>query len=369
MIPIYSPHVSDESLFYVKKALDSRGFSAGYGYYPLVVEKLQEIFGYKNVLLTSNGTTANHLMAKCCMKKFKTNTIIVPNNVYVAAWNPFLYDKKYYLYYYDCNIDTWNMELDKDINDGHNYICLIVHNLGNPIHVPLLKKKYPNLVFIEDNCEGFGGMYGSKPTGTASIYSTISFYTNKLITSGEGGALITDDEESYEYAKMLHGQGQSNERYIHHHLGYNYRMTSIQAALLYGQLMELKNIRDKKSKVFYEYSKEFFEMEEVEEQSIEIGCLHSNWMYGLRILDNPGYSFAEKFFGNAGIEIRPMFYPITYHNYLKNTQGKGIKNAELLSKEVIILPSYPDLTRLQIDYIVKAVKMYIHTMKKGELSC
>lgn len=367
MIPVYSPHVSDDDLFYVNKALDSRWFSSGHGYYPMVVEKLKELFDYKHVLLTSSGTTANHLMSKCCMKKFKTVTIIVPNNVYVAAWNPFLYDKKYHLYYYDCNLDTWNIQLDDDINDGHQYICLIVHNLGNPVHIPLLRKKYPDLIFIEDNCEGFGGMYGSKSTGTDSIYSTISFYANKLITSGEGGAFITTDEESYEYAKMLHGQGQSNERYIHHHLGYNYRMTSIQAALLYGQLMNIKNIINEKAHLFYKYSKEFFQMEEVEEQSIEIGCNHSNWMYGLRILNNPGYFFAEEFFGKHGIEIRPMFYPITRHHHLRNVQGKSIENAEILSKEVIILPSYPDLTDNQIDYIVKAVKMYIYKMNRGEL--
>ena len=63
-------------------------------------------------------------------------------------------------------MDTWNISLDYKINDGHSYICLLVHNLGSPINVPLLKQQYPDLIFIEDNCEGFGGKYNRKWTGT-----------------------------------------------------------------------------------------------------------------------------------------------------------------------------------------------------------
>lgn len=367
MISIYSTEVNPDILRYVKLTLDSGWFSSGHGYYPLVIEKMQEMFGYKHVLLTSSGTTANHLMAKCCIKKFKSVTVIVPNNVYVAAWNPFLYDKKYHLFYYDADLDTWNVKMDADIADGHQYICLAVHNLGNPVNVPLLKSQYPDIIFIEDNCEGFGGKYKTKWTGLESIYSTLSFYANKLITSGEGGAFVTNDEESYEYAKMLHGQGQSEERYIHNHLGYNYRMTSIQAALLYGQLMEFDNLRDRKKEIFFKYTKKLFDIPEVKTQQTFPNCEHAYWMYAIRIVGSPGYKVAEEFFGNAGIEIRPMFYPITYHHHLRNTPGKSIKNAELLSKEVIMLPSYPGLIDNQIDYVAKAVKMFVHKMNKGEL--
>lgn len=367
MIPIYSPYISDDALSFAKLALESRWFSSGHGYYPLAIEKLQEIFGYKYILLTSNGTTANHLMAKCCIKRFKSNTVIVPNNVYVAAWNPFLYDKKYNLYYYDCDIDTWNISLDYKINDGHSYICLLVHNLGSPINVPLLKQQYPDIIFVEDNCEGFGGKYNRKWTGTESIYSTLSFYANKLITSGEGGAFITNDEESYEYAKMLHGQGQSDEKYIHNYLGYNYRMTSIQAALLYGQLLEFDNILEKKRLLFFKYAKKLLDMPEVISQQTFPMCEPSYWMYAIRIVGNPGYKIAEKFFGDHGIEIRPMFYPIIKHHHLRNVAGNSIKNATILSNEVIMLPSYPDLTDDQLDYIAKAVRIYVHRMNKGEL--
>ena len=113
---------------------------------------------------------------------------------------------------------------------------MIVHNIGNVIDVPMLKNRFPNTIFIEDNCEGFLGKYGDKYTGTDSFASSISFFGNKTLTSGEGGAFITNDCDVFEYINKIKSQGQSNEKFIHDVLGYNYRMTNVQAAILLGQL-------------------------------------------------------------------------------------------------------------------------------------
>lgn len=222
---------------------------------------------------------------------------------------------------------------------------LVVHNLGNPVNVPKLKKEYPNLIIVEDNCEGIGGTYGNtaQPTGTQSVYSTLSFYANKTICAGEGGAFITNDPESYRYANKLHGQGMSNQKYIHDVLGFNYRMTNIQAAILYGQLIDYDKIATKKRDVFDFYNNAFRNHSRILTQQTETNCTHSNWMFCIRVLDNPGYKHVDHFFRGHEIETRPMFYPIHFHKHLRNISGNGDKNATLLSKECFMIPSYPEL--------------------------
>jgi perosamine synthetase len=357
-IKIYEPYFTKENMRYAHEVLDSGNITSGYKYYNEVIDLLKDKFGYKYILLTSSGTTANHLMAKCIAKKFSSNIVLVPNNVYVASWNPFFYDKLFNLFYIDCDINTWNIDISNKFKNDYPYIFLAVHNLGNPIDIPYLKEIYPNFVIVEDNCEGLGGKYRGRYTGTESIFSTLSFYTNKNITSGEGGAFITNNEESYEYAKLIHGQGQSNKRYIHNVLGYNYRMTALQAAILYGQLKDYDIIMKKKKDIFTYYRNIFKDIPNIKLQIEELHCEHSNWMFGIRILGNPIYETAQGYFNKLGIETRPMFYPITYHNHLKHLNGESIINAELLSKECFMLPSHPLLIEEELKYIVEKVIIY-----------
>lgn len=364
MIPIYKPYLKKEHLSFAHEALDSGWVSSHGKYISLVEDSLKELLKVKYVLPLNNGTSATHLIAK--ILKYKTNLkkIIVPNNVYVAAWNSFIFDKEYELITIDADIDTWNIslkELDIAIKKHPDAAVLIVHNIGNVINVPKLKNKYPNTIFVEDNCEGFLGKYDNKYSGTESLASSISFFGNKNITSGEGGAVITNDEDSYLFARCIQGQGQSEKRFIHHNLGYNYRMTNIQAAILFGQLKALPEILDKKKNIFNYYRSKIKDIENVVAQQSKTKTTHSNWMFGVRLINNLSYENAEIFFKKNGIEIRPMFYSISDHNHLNNNPNIKINseiNSRLLNKECFILPSYPDLTFKEIDYIIDRLKEY-----------
>lgn len=363
MIPIYRPFFTADSLKYAHDAIDSTWISSQGKYIPMATEKLQELLNIKYVQLTSNGTTACHLLAKCAADKLNLHDIIVPNNVYVAAWNAFLFDGNWNLISVDCDLETWNYDLnalDITIKNHPKAAVLIVHNIGNIINVPELQAKYPHVTFIEDNCEGFLGKYNGKQSGTAGYVSAISFFGNKNITSGEGGAFLTNDEEAYLYSKCIFSQGQSNKRFIHNELGYNYRMTNIQAALLYGQLEILPAIWAMKQRVFDVYRERLFNREDVFIQKIVTGTEHGNWMFGIRIPGHIGYDKAEAYFKKHNIEIRPMFYPIHAHNYLHGkVSWDGCSNAELLHKECFILPSYPGLIPEEQDHILKTLDNYL----------
>lgn len=363
MIPVYKPYFPEGSLRYAHDALDSTWVSSKGPYLNKVKERLSEVWGTDYIVLTNNGTAANHLMRVALEAKYPARkSIVAPNNVYVAAWNPFLFEWEFSITYCDANIDTWNMDFNNVAMPDHwATIIMIVHNLGNIMNVPKIKQQYPNAVIIEDNCEGFGGKYQGLPSGTASNCFTMSFFGNKNITSGEGGAFVTYDRDMYYAASQFWGQGVSIEggrKFVHDGIGHNYRMTNVEAAILLGQLELWDEIKERKAEVWERYNKAFSDMDELVLQKKEDGTLPSRWMYGIRVIGQDKYERADKFFKSAEIETRPMFYPMSYHKHLKEQRGL-IEVAEKLAREVVVLPSFPSMTKTEQDYIIRMVRKYV----------
>ncbi|MFA5759415.1 MAG: DegT/DnrJ/EryC1/StrS aminotransferase family protein [Clostridia bacterium] len=372
MIPVYKPFLTSKTLAFAHEAIDSTWISSKGKFIKEIEKTLSSLYSFNDVRLNSavsvnNGTSALHLISRLLQNKHpKINNIIVPNNVYVAAWNAFLFDSKYTLQAVDASIHTWNYDLEKLYNilkdtNLETTALLAVHNLGNILNVPKLIRDWPGLIIIEDNCEGFLGKYENYFSGSLSFASALSFFGNKNITSGEGGAVITQTENQG-YLYKLRSQGQTDKRFIHDELGYNYRMTNIQAAILYGQLNEINNVIQLKDNVFNTYKLLLQDIEEIKVQNTEKHTKHSNWMFGIRIINNKNYENIEKFFNANFIETRPMFYPINYHKHLKNILC-DTSTAEVLSRECVILPSFPELQNHEISHIVNTLKLYI----KGHL--
>jgi perosamine synthetase len=361
MIPIYKPFLPQQSLKHAIDAINSGWISSLGNYKNLASNKLSNILKVNNVLLMANGTVASHLLIKALKYKYPNiKKIIVPNNVYITAWNILFYDENNYeIITVDANLNTWNadysnIEIDPD---SHDVAFLIVHNMGNIINVPSLKRKYKNAIFIEDNCEGIFGEYDGIASGTQSLCSSLSFFGNKNITTGEGGALVVNDDDLFFYLNKVHGQGQTDTRFIHDTLGYNYRMTNVHAAILLGQLELYEQIKNTKNEIFKKYKSLLSGIPGIFWQEEEPGCSHSCWMFGVRIEGNESYKKSKEFFDKKGIETRPLFYPITYHKHLQHIKS-NIKNAQILNNECVILPSYPELTDLEIEYIADCVKRY-----------
>jgi perosamine synthetase len=222
----------------------------------LATEKLKEITKAKHVILMSNGTTATHCLFLSLKLKYPNiKNIYTSNNCFVAAWNSILNE-----YDMECmkimkmDENTWNIDTSEEYIKTleTNSAVLIVHNLGNIINVPRLKRIRPDLIFLEDNCEGIFGKYENSYSGVgeSTLCSSVSFYGNKTVTTGEGGAFFTNDDEVYNYISRIYSHGMSNVRYIHNIHAYNYRMTNVQAAFLYDQLNDIDNILSNKKKIF-----------------------------------------------------------------------------------------------------------------------
>jgi len=358
-IPVYRPYLPPESLYYAHKALDDGHVANGGPYVYNVTEQLQSLVGIKHVIPVNNGTSATHLLIKALRYKYPgIRNIIVPNNSYVAVYNSILYEGYHNIIAIDANLDTWNMDLSKIDHVPDDTAIMVVHNLGNIINVPRVHRRFPNAIIIEDNCEGFTGRYEGKYSGTDCLVSSISTFINKQVTSGEGGAVFTNDSKLAEYITLVKRQGQGPKRFIHELLGNNFRMSNLQAALLLGQLQLLDEILDMKSDVFDYYKKHLEGQTGIVLQKEEPNTERANWMFGLKFVGGTGYAKAEKFFEDAGIETRPMFYSTRYHSYLGGINMECDEVAQILSNEVVILPSWPGLTTTELDYIIEWVLRY-----------
>jgi len=365
MIPIYKPFLKK----YTTSAMNAikNNWISNYGINVKNSEnKLKDILNIKYCILMNNGTSATHCLFLALKYKHPNiKKIYVPNNVFVAAWNCALMEYKLE------QIEV--MKVDNktlNINTNEEYIksldknscILIVHNLGNIVNVPRLKKIRPDLIFIEDNCEGFFGKYENIYSGTFkdTLCSSVSFYANKTITTGEGGAFFTNDEEIYKFIKSTYSHGMTSERYVHDRMAYNYRMTNVQAGFLYDQLIDINTILSLKRNIFLDYDnllkneikkKKIFKIEKE-------GCtISANWMYCI-IIKDLNYIKFENYMNEKLIQIRPFFYDIRKHKHLKNI--KISESESDVFKKGIMLPSFPDLEKNKLEYIVNCIKDYLN---------
>lgn len=347
-IPIYDVFISSKKN--VVEALESGWISSQGKFIKQASDELEEIFK-SNVLMVCNGTCATHCIFMA-LKEFhpEIKKIYVPDNVYVAVWNCLLMEySSDIMEVLKMNEETLNMNTDEDylMTLDKNSAVVVVHNLGNVVNVARLKRLRPDLVFIEDACEAFGGSYEGLPVGSESLCSSMSFFANKTVTAGELGAVMTPRKDVYDFLAKKINQGNSDKRYVHTMLGYNYRASNIHCALLCDQLRNYREIEQKKEHIFKLYEKEFPRVSELNTKA-------AKWIMNINLPNNPSFQYAEQYFKNLGIDIRPMFYPINTHEHLKHI--KTYENN--IHKFNIMIPSYPKLSEREALYIIDSVKKY-----------
>ena len=363
MIPIYIPYLDK----YKNSALIaiSTNWISNYGVFVKnAEEKLKQILNVKYCILMNNGTAATHCLLLALKYKYPDiKKIYIPNNVFIAPWNCVLMEyQKENIEVMKINSLTLNMDTSEEYIKGldKNSAILIVHNLGNIVNVPRLKRIRPDIIFIEDNCEGNFGKYEDIYSGTStdSLCSAVSFYANKTLTTGEGGAFFTNDDETYQYIKSIYSHGMTNERYIHSKLAYNYRMTNVQAAFLYDQLNDLDHILTLKENIFKKYNKllqKEFKKGKIIKLDYEDNTISATWMYCI-IIDGLDFKSLEIYMNDKMIQIRPFFYDIRKHDHLKDIK---VDYPEITNSG-IMLPSYPDLKEEQQEYIINCLVEYLH---------
>jgi len=375
MINIYNPEIKK----FTKSAINAieDGWISNHGkYIELSTNKLNEIVKSNYSILMANGTCTTHcLFLALKFKHPNIKKIYVPNNCYVAAWNAALmeYDIDH-LEVVKMDSTTWNICIEEDYirSLDENCAVLIVHNLGNIVNVPRLKHIRPDLIFVEDNCEGMFGKYEDFFSGMSkvSLCSSCSFYGNKIITTGEGGAFFTQDEEIYKYIKSIYSQGMSKTKYLHNLHAYNYRMTNVQAAFLYDQLNDIDNILENKRRIFDQYEKLFKELVDLGKVKLmkgEESTENAPWIFALRIINNhKSIEETTQFFKDHNVDVRPFFYPINAHDHLKSIENND-PTSYLLNKEVLMIPSSPSITLEEQKEVVNVLYKFLFNLQNIEI--
>jgi perosamine synthetase len=355
-IPIYQPYLPSTHRSVVD-ALETGWISSQGEYIKKCQQIIQERLGIKHALLLANGTCATHCLFMALKHRYPQITkIYVPDSCYIAAINSALFEYSLdQLEVMRMDAATWNVDTSEEYWNtlDSNAAVLIVHNVGKIVPVKRLKGYRPDLVFVEDNCEGLFGRYNGKAAGTESLCSSASFFANKSITAGEGGLFMTDDDDLHQFIAKTCNQGVSQTRYLHDCLGYNYRITNLQAAVLYDQLGDLDKILKKKADIFTCYRNNLpKEYQQLEDQMTE----GATWMFAIQIPGLINFETTEAFMRERGVDIRPFFFPVNAHGHTKEIKRLYTGVAEDLRREVIMLPSYPELTANEQAHIIECVK-------------
>lgn len=352
MINISKPSIGHEEIKLVTEALESGWVSSQGAFIKEFEERMASFCGTKHCVVVSNGTVAIHL-ALLVLKIGPGDEVIVPDLTFVATANavkmagatPVIAD---------VSKDTWCIDPEdvrKKITERTKAI-IPVHLYGFPAEMDSLLSlaKEFSIHIIEDAAEAHGAIYKGKPVGGFGTMSTFSFFGNKIITTGEGGAITTDSDEYAEYARFLRDHGMSRtKRYWYEEVGYNYRMTNLQAALGVAQMKKVHDFILERDNILNEY-KRHLESTGLVLNPIAANIRPVNWITCV-LLNDPDRVFRDKVLDelkNRGIETRPFFYPLTSLPMYKDNVNPISEN---LSARGLNLPTFAGISEEQIKFI------------------
>ncbi|WP_454442546.1 aminotransferase class I/II-fold pyridoxal phosphate-dependent enzyme [Vibrio bathopelagicus] len=355
--PVLEPLLGGNELEYVTDCVKTNWISSQGKY---VIQFEEEVKKYTNssyALAVSNGTVALHL-ALVSLGIGEGDEVIVPDITFGATLNAVILAGAQPVIV-DVERKTWNISIDlinKNITPNTKAI-MPVHIYGIPCNMPEIMNiaKKHDLYVIEDCAEALGSSIKGKHVGTFGDVGTFSFFGNKVITCGEGGALIFRDEDIYNRAKVMRDHGMTpGKRYWHDVVGFNYRLTNLQAAIGCAQFEQLDKFRTKRKQIFSWYDKYLLDTTSFfDSQVLDANYESSYWLYTVTMKDKKTIDRDGLInrLSKLGIDSRPIFYPMSkmpaFRGYRTDLNGES----ELISTTGISLPTSVYLTESDINRI------------------
>ena len=360
-IPISAPHLTLLEEGYLVDAYKS-GWVSSSGPY---VEKLESILptftGTNFATPVSNGTTALHL-ALLALDINAGDEVIIPNLSYVAVANAVIYCGAIPIL---CDVTESNLAIDanevlKKISPKTKAI-IVVHNYGFFTDVLEIKKlvKPFGIKIIEDCAEAPFLSVNGITTGTQGDIATYSFFGNKVVTSGEGGCVASNDIDLIKKVNYLKNQANIPEnRFVFEDLGYNYRMTNLQAAVLVGQLERFEELISSRYRVFETYQKYLKNNKKIRLVTSDPISNMSPWLFSIRVNQGDVQNIMT-YLHRKGIDTRPFFSPHSLAKRFRTPAAYPI--SEALNNECFNLPTFPKLSDDKIEYICSQINHYFNT--------
>jgi perosamine synthetase len=361
-IPVAEPCLDGNELAYVVDCVQSGWVSSLGTYIQRFEEEFAAFCGTSYAVATSNGTTALHL-ALAVLGIGPGDEVIVPTLSFVATANAVAYTGAKPVFV-DSEPYTWNInpELIRKKITPRTKAIIPVHLYGHPADMkPILEiaaqgDGHSELFVIEDAAEAHGALYNGRRVGSLGCLNAFSFYGNKIITTGEGGMLTTSDESLAQSARFLRDHAMSPEkRYWHPQIGYNYRLTNIQAALGLAQIESINRFMQRKRQIAQTYNTLLAGIPGIILPPEADWATSVYWMYSILITEDYPLSRDElrAYLSEQGIDSRPFFYPI--HTMPPYDAGERHPVAEKLSQQGINLPSSVKLTDDDLHRIADAI--------------
>lgn len=359
-ILLAAPEIRGNEWLYIKECLDTGWVSSGGTYVNRFEQEVAKQIGVEYAVATVNGTAALHIALLVAGIEsddevlVSTLTFIAPANVirYLGAWPVFI----------DAEPDFWQMDPQRVVDfleqecrwqDGklHNRTTgrqvraiLPVHILGHPVDMdPILEtaRKY-DLTVIEDATEGFGALYKERSVGSLGDIACFSFNGNKIITTGGGGMVVTNRREWADRARYLTTQAKDDPlEYIHNEIGYNYRLTNIQAAMGCAQLEQFGEYIEAKRRIAQVYAEGLKDVPGITPMGEAHWAFSTFWLCTV-LVDQEVYGVGSRELlrrlARAGIQSRPLWQPLHLSPAHTGTQAMECSVAEWLYSQGLSLP-------------------------------
>lgn len=364
MIPVCEPFLSGKESEYVADCLKSNWISSKGRYIKEFEEQFANYCGCKYGISTTSGTTALHL-ALACLGIGPADEVIVPSFTMIATVFAVVYTGAKPVLV-DSEPETWNIDTAKieDVVTKRTKAIIPVHIYGHPCDMgPIMKiaDKY-NLQVIEDAAEAHGAEYKGRKVGGIGRIGCFSFYANKIITTGEGGMVVTDDEVIADKARSLKDLSFSEEqRFLHTDLGFNYRMMNIQAAIGKAQFEKINELIERRRAHAHLYNSLLKDIEGIRLPVEKEWAKNVYWMYSIMVGDEFGMSRDELMsrLREREIDTRTFFIPMHQQPVFKSLglfRQENYPIAEEISQRGLYLPSGSGLTTEQIEYICQVIE-------------
>ncbi|WP_273130284.1 LegC family aminotransferase [Bacillus weihaiensis] len=380
-IPLSVPNLKGRELEYVTHAVETEWVSTGGSYINEFEGKIATYVKAKGAVSVQNGTSGLHISLQVCGVS-KEDEVIVPALTFIAAVNPVKYIGAEPIFM-DCD-DSLCMDADKLIQfcqeecsfvngklinnktKKHVKAVIVVHVFGNVANMEKIMDiaNAFNLKVIEDATEAIGsyytkGFYKGKYAGTIGTVGVYSFNGNKIMTTGGGGMMVSNNEELLKRAKHLTTQAKSDELYYtHDEIGYNYRMTNLQAALGLAQLEQLENFIKTKEENYNLYKEQVNDIKGLSLLSFNDNIRSNYWFYALYVGEDYLLNRDEiiKYLASKKVQVRPVWGLINEQKPYLNNQTYKIEKAQNYLNHIVNIPCSSNLSKEDVRYIIDCLK-------------
>jgi perosamine synthetase len=360
-IPVAAPALVGRELEYVTDCLESSWISSAGVYIERFEEAFKEFVGVEHAIACCNGTAALHL-ALLALGVGPGDEVIVPTLTYVATANAVRYCGAKPVFV-DSEPETWNLdpgEIEERCTERTKGI-VAVHLYGHPANLDAIQSvaRSNGLWVLEDAAEAHGARYQGRIIGSLTECAVFSFYGNKIVTTGEGGMVVTSSAELAERLRILRGQGQDpNRRYWFPVVGYNYRLTNVAAAIGLAQMERIDWHVERRREVASWYRERLSESGLVDFSPAADWAEPAYWM-SCALLRDGGENERDRVMAELderGVETRPFFYPLHTLPPYACEDEQAFPVATSLAARGLNLPSSASLRRDDILYVCDALE-------------